>query len=185
MTHMLHRDGIAVFVGLISASATYAGSPGGAVDYSPAAVAAVQAVPTLSEWLLLATGLLLAVVAWRVLRARGASGRLMAHLVLIGGVAASGLAGNDLIQRAVAQASSPQDVPMTNDSGGTVVGNYTSGWIRVTNATRVPQQIKAVRPDVGSRIVSPPRETPECTVGAVLAPAARCNVEFGYDWVEY
>lgn len=149
----------------------------GSVEYAPLP-AEVQNVPTLSEWMLLATGLLLAVVAWRVLRVRGASGRLMAHLVLIGGVAASGLAGHDLIQRAQAAGPDPNyEVNMDQPGGGTVEGWV---WTRLTNTSGVPQQIKKVIPKPDYEIVSPPPESPECTVGRVVAPNAQCNVHFWY-----
>lgn len=128
--------------------------------------------------MLLVTGLLLAVVAWRVLRARGASGRLMAHLVLIGGVAASGLAGHDMIQRAQAAGPDPDyEVNMDQPGGGTVEG---AEWTRLTNTSGVPQQIKKVIPEPDFRIVSPPPEEPECTPGRVVAPNAKCNVHFEY-----
>ncbi len=166
--------GLLSLLAFAAATAAHAGSPGGAVDYEPLP-SAVQGVPTLSEWTLLATGLLLVVVAWRVLRARGVNGRLMAHAVLIGGLAASGLAGHDLIRRAEARGAN--DKSMTVATGGTITGIY---WLRITNATGVPQRIKAIRPDSGSGIIRPVPETPECTVGLVVQPGTKCNLQFGY-----
>ncbi len=78
--------GLKGLVGLfgMAASAAYAGSaPGGVVGYAPGSVA----VPTLSEWTLIGLGLLLMVVAYRVLRTR-ANGRLLANLLVLGGAAA-------------------------------------------------------------------------------------------------
>lgn len=179
MTNLRRGRGLLILLTGMAASVAHAGSVLGAVDYGPLP-AEVQSVPTLSEWMLLATGLLLAVVAWRVLRVRGASGRLMAHLVLIGGVAASGLAGHDLIQRAEAAPLSAVDLVMDKPGGGTVVTWY--WWTRFNNTSGVPQQIKAVRlfDDAWFKIVSPPPELPECKVGLVVAPGAKCSVLFDY-----
>ncbi|HOB65222.1 midcut-by-XrtH protein [Ottowia sp.] len=168
--------GLLSLLAFAAATAAHAGSPGGAVDYEPL-LSAAQGVPTLSEWTLLATGLLLVVVAWRVLRARGVNGRLMAHAVLIGGLAASGLAGHELIRRAEAQFI-PNAVNMTSPTGGTVTGIY---YLKITNATGVPQRIKAIRPDPPrSGVLSPAPDTPECTVGLVVQPGNPCYVRFYY-----
>ncbi|HPR44722.1 MAG TPA: midcut-by-XrtH protein, partial [Ottowia sp.] len=70
----------------LAAGVVQAGVPGGGiVGYAPGSVA----VPTLSEWTLIGLGLLLMVVAYRVLRTR-ANGRLLANLLVLGGAAAAG-----------------------------------------------------------------------------------------------
>ncbi|HPK32350.1 MAG TPA: midcut-by-XrtH protein, partial [Ottowia sp.] len=108
--------GLKGLVGLfgLAASAAYAGSaPGGVVGYAPGSVA----VPTLSEWTLIGLGLLLAALAYRVLRARG-HGRLLANLLVVGGAALVGVGGHSLIGSAKAKMFT--EVEMTAASGGAI-----------------------------------------------------------------
>lgn len=147
------------------------GSVGGAIDYVPL-TANVAAVPSLSEWMLVLMGLLLAVVAFRALRGR-VNGRLLSNLTLVGGSMVAAAAGHGLIQEV--RATPTIDVNMSSASGGTV---ETTGYlIRLTNTSGVPLKIKAIRPNESSRIVSPTTE-PECTENLTVLPGNKCNVQF-------
>lgn len=139
------------------------------VDYGPLSDG-VSAVPTLSEWMLLGTGLLLALVAWRALRSR-VNGRLLSNLVLVGAAAVLSWWGAPLVGKAMA-ASYPT-VSMTSPSGGTVTVKQLS---QITNATGVSQVIRAIRPVYGAIAIPPADATqrPVCSVGLVMAPAGVC-----------
>ncbi len=142
--------------------------PGGAIDYGPLAAA----VPSLSEWSLALMALLLAVVAYRVLRGR-VGGRLMSNLLVAGAAVAAGFSGVGLVREA--EALSAVDVNMSSTSGGTLNGTF---WTRLNNTTGIPLRIIDIRTNRGVIIESPPPDSPECTIGTVVAPGARCNIEF-------
>ncbi len=148
--------------------------PGGAIDYAPLAAA----VPSLGEWSLCLLALLLAVVAYRVLRGRF-GGRLMSNLLIVGAAVAAGFAGDGVVREAQALVEA-DDVNMSSATGGTVNGVY---WTRLTNTSGVPLQITGIHPNDRVSVHSPPPESPEspeCTVGTVVNPSAHCDVEFRY-----
>lgn len=161
---------------LFCGSAARAGSPGGSIDYGPISGANV---PALGEWTLALMGLLLAVVAYRALRGR-VNGRLLSNLILVGGAVAAAASGHDLIREAQAIVEL-NDYDMSSPSGGTVTGY---SWARLTNSSGMPLRIKAIHPNRGSNIQSPPPDdgagSPECTVNSVVAPNAKCTVRFVY-----
>ena len=165
--------GLKGLVGLfgMAASAAYAGSaPGGVVGYAPGSVA----VPTLSEWTLIGLGLLLAALAYRVLRARG-RGRLLANLLVVGGAALVGVGGHSLIGSAKAKMFT--EVEMTAASGGAINVPYVNETIEVLNSTPVAQTITSVAP-VGGATESDPGNTPRCTVGLQVPASSVCYVYF-------
>ncbi len=140
----------------------------GAIVYAPLSSAAP--VPTLGEWSLTLMALLLAVVAYRVLRGR-VNGRLMTPLLLTGGLAAAGLAGHDLV--GLAQAVVPQ-VQFSQAAGGSVgVG---VGETQIINTSGVPQQVTSMSTQPGYSFVTPPG-SPQCQVGTPVAPSGICYVE--------
>ena len=145
-------------------------APGGSIDYAPLAVA----VPTVSAWSLGLVALLLTALAYRVLRGR-VGGRLLAHLVLVGGALVAAFTGDGVVREAAAIAASDQ--AMASATGGTVSGSY---WVRVTNTSGVALQVMAIRPNARVILRSPPPESPECTVGTQVAAGAKCNVWFDY-----
>ncbi len=163
--------GLVGLLGLV-ASSTYAGSaPGGVVGYAPGSVA----VPTLSEWTLIGLGLLLAVLAYRVLRARG-HGRLLANLLVMGGAAAVGVGGHSLVGNANAVA---YQVDMTSATGGALQVTWTNVTYTVSNATAVTQTITSISA-VGGAFESDPMTTPRCTVGLQVSASSVCYVRFTY-----
>lgn len=161
---------------LLIGSASWAGmgTAGGAIDYVPLA-SSVAAVPTLGEWMLVLVALLISVVAFRGLRGR-VNGRLLSNMVLAGGALAATLAGHGLIQEVKADMAIDEQ-NMYSPSGGTVTGTY---WTRLTNTSGVPLKIKAIRPNVESRVVSPPPESPECTVNSIVSPGEKCDILFEF-----
>lgn len=162
---------------LLCSQVAWAGVPGagGSIDYGPIA-SSVAAVPTLGEWMLVLMALLLAVVAYRGLRGR-VNGRLLSNLTLVGGALAAAAAGHGLVQEAKAIVADQEN--MSSPSGGTVVA---SNWTQLTNTAGVPLKIIAIRPNPGSVVNSPPPESPECTVGYVVTPSNKCNIEFMPDF---
>ena len=165
--------GLKGLVGLfgLAASAAYAGSaPGGVVGYAPGSVA----VPTLSEWTLIGLGLLLMVVAYRVLRTR-ANGRLLANLLVLGGAAAAGLGGHSLVGSA--KAISFTQVAMPSASGGAVSVPYVNETIEVVNSTPIAQTITSIAP-TGFALEGDPGFTPRCTVGLQVPASSSCFVRF-------
>jgi hypothetical protein len=150
-----------------SAHAGFVGAPGGVVGYGPD----VAAVPTLSAWVMLALGLLLLVLAYRVLRTR-ANGRLLANLTLVGGAVAAAAGGHALIDSA--QAIAVTDVHLSAAAGGSVAVN--EGVSRLINATSSTQVIRSIAPAEGMFEDDP--ESNRCTVGLPVPPAAFCLVWF-------
>lgn len=160
------------------APSAWAGAPaGGAIGYGPLGAAA--AVPSLGAWSLLLMALLVAAVAYRALRGR-ANGRLMAHLLLAGGLAGMGLAGQDVIGIAKAVAGADHDAEFNQAGGGTVY--VQSGITKITNTSGVPQKVLSMNPsDEGFTFDDPgPDYTPECKVGLVVNPTADCYVSGRY-----
>lgn len=161
--------GFAMMCAMSVAQAGFFVPPSGAIDYGPLATS----VPTLGVWALLLVALLVAVLAYRVLRER-VNGRLLSNVVLVGSAAAAGVAGHDLMQRAEA-GGEINSVNLSSVSGGSVNG---TDLTQAINTSGIPQQIKAIRPAKSVQVISAP--TPQCQVGAVVQPGAQCNVQFVY-----
>ncbi|MEZ5606691.1 MAG: midcut-by-XrtH protein [Burkholderiaceae bacterium] len=144
----------------------------GTIDYEPLSVATV---PTLSQWALVAMGLLLAVLAYRALRGR-IHGRLLTHLLLGGGLAAAGgWAGTGGVPSAQAAPPVEDTVALSQASGGTA--NITVlGVSEVENTSAVALRIKALN-STAQWINPEPGHAPQCVVGMVLQPGGTCYVE--------
>ncbi|GAB2455639.1 hypothetical protein GCM10027082_02760 [Comamonas humi] len=179
--------GAVALAAVCAASAAQAGVAlpvAGAVDYGPPATS----VPGLGMWSLALLGLLLAAIAYRLLRGR-MGGRLLANLLVVGGVAAAGSAGLGVVQRADAIGAADLSLP----GGGSMDLNL--GETKVTNTSGVPQQIRALHANplpqlesapapelkiVPTYVFVTPAGTPQCTVGTALAPSASCYVKLDY-----
>lgn len=144
----------------------------GTLTYAPAATTTTS-TPTLGAWMLLLLALLLAVVAYRVLRSR-INGRQMGLFALAGSLVAGGAASGDLMR--MAQAAIPQ-VFMSSATGGTA--NLGLGIQQVTNTSGVPQQVTALTITVnGDSFVNPGGSfVPQCVVGIVVAPGGSCYLD--------
>ena len=108
---IVNRFTLVPFAVLGMTSPAWAGFSG-TLAYAPAATTTTS-TPMLGTWMLLLLALLLAVVAYRVLRSR-ISGRQMGLFALAGSLVAGGAASGDLIR--VAQAVLPS-LSMTSATG--------------------------------------------------------------------
>ena len=164
--------GLLAATGALSAGVSFAGAPGGGVVvYGPDMLARV---PTLSEWMLLGLGLMLLVLAYRVLRVR-TNGRLLANLTLIGGGALAAAAGHSLFGDARAQPAITE-MPLGSSGGGSVALNVDTLYSLV-NQTGIAQRILSVTP-TSPYSEDDPGIAPRCVVGYLLAPTANCYVRF-------
>lgn len=143
----------------------FAAGEAGFVTYVPGDTAAI---PTLSQWALIALSMLMAAWAYRALRAK-AGGRPLASLLLMGALSlavASGQVGAPV--QAVAYQFS--------QAAGGIVLVVPTGESDITNTSGVAQRITAVT--AGSATVSPAVGIPQCVAGLVVAPGAVCYVKF-------
>jgi hypothetical protein len=167
---IVNRFTLVPFAVLGMTSPAWAGFSG-TLAYAPAATTTTS-TPMLGTWMLLLLALLLAVVAYRVLRSR-ISGRQMGLFALAGSLVAGGAASGDLIR--VAQAVLPS-LSMTSATGGTI--QLGQGIQQIINATAVPQQVTTLTVTVtGGAFTSPGGSyTPQCVVGTMVAPGGSCYV---------
>ena len=166
------RASLVVLPALLGAApAAWAGGPIPAyIDYGPLAP---SSVPTLGQWALFLMALLIGVVAYRALRGR-VNGRLLAHLLLGGGVLAGSVAGGDWLRSAQADAV---EVALSQAAGGSQPLEYVEGDVKVINASPVAQQIKALRIVVEGLRWEAPSSSPRCMAGlTTLQPNGFCYV---------
>ena len=132
----------------------------------------VQAIPTLSQSMLVVLSLVLAMLAYRGLRNRS-TGKALSTLLAFGVLALAGVSGTDLIHDA--QAIS---LGFVSSSGG-VVTVPSTGEFQVQNTSGAAIQISAVTGSVGlgtrDTITS---GTPRCTVGLVVQNGGSCYINF-------
>lgn len=159
-----------------AAPGVFAGSvvaPVGEIVYEP--LAAATAVPTLSEWGLMAMMGLLVLVAYRVLRER-LQGKPLASVVLAGvlglGVVSGGYWGRPALAIAVYNT-----FQLSSASGGSYTFVSPGDEWQGTNTSAVPQRIKSMtRLDTNYSFITP-TGTPECTVGLVVPVGGTCNAK--------
>jgi hypothetical protein len=152
---------------LASASDAFAGMGGGTIVYGPPA----ESIPALSDAMLVVLGMLLAVLAYRVLRTYP-GGRPLASLVALAIAGFSAASGTQVIQEAYAVIN----FQMTQPSGGTVNINAFGGDVPVDNATGRVQQIKSVTP--APYCSTGAASSPACAPGVTVQPESSCNVRF-------
>ena len=154
------------------AGVAQAGAEGGVVTYGPDAAA----VPTLSEWTLVGLGMLLVVLAYRVMRAQG-KGHLMVNLLALGGAAAMGLGGHSLLGRAEAGVVVDAAAFLVEATGGVVQVPLYGSSVRVVNSTPVNQTIRSIAAAPGLS-ESNPSLSPRCTAGLRVPATSACYVRF-------
>ncbi|MDP3497453.1 MAG: midcut-by-XrtH protein, partial [Candidatus Nitrotoga sp.] len=141
----------------------------GNITYGPVVA---QPIPTLSGPMFVVLGLLLAIIAFRALRAHSA-GRPLASITAAGIFALSATSGNQLIQ--YAQAIMPA-LTFDNSTGGTlnvgVVGEH-----QVLNNSGQPQRVISVTATPPA-IDSPTSQQPRCVAGLTVQINATCYVNF-------
>ena len=134
-----------------------------------------SSIPTLSGYMLMVLGVLLAALAYRKLRAY-TGGKPLASLVALGVMAAmSSISGNQIIKSAEAFVN--PTVSLANLAGGIVhFLAPMAGDTPVTNATSVPLRITSITADAGETIAVP-GTLPPCIAGStVLQPGGSCYV---------
>lgn len=158
-----------------AASGVFAGTvvvpPVGEIVYEPLAV--TTAVPTLSEWGLMAMMALLVLLAYRVLRER-LQGKPLASVVLAGvlglGVVSGGYWGRPALAAVIYNT-----FQFSSASGGSYTFLSPGGEWQGTNTTAVPQRIKSMtRLDANYSFITPVG-APECTVGMVVPVGGTCH----------
>ncbi len=156
-------------VGMLGANMAFAGSGIGAITYAPLQVAAV---PTLSGWALAVMGILFAIIAFRVMRAKNVSGRV-ASIISAGIMAVGGMSGGYLIDES--QAVAPAPIPLTVGVGGQV-NIQGIGTREYQNTSGVSQRITEINIIGGYETKPIALPDIECTVGLVLANGASCFI---------
>jgi hypothetical protein len=165
------RVGLATVLAMLAATsnAFAGGGAVGTVVYAPPA----ESIPALSGAMLVVLGLLLSVLAYRVLRTYP-GGRPLASLVALAIAGLSAVSGIRVMQEAYA-APYPT-YPMTQANGGSI-SIYDFGIsVSVTNSTGRTQEIKNVNPANSCLVGS--TSSPVCAPGTIVQANASCNVRF-------
>lgn len=156
---------------MVGASAWAGAAGGGAVTFS---VLDAQAVPLLSDLMVLMLVALVAVLAYRALRT-GAAGRPLASVVAMGIVVAGGMLSGRL--ESVAQAALPL-VGLTSPGGGTVTVNNVGVDVQIQNQLSKQVTIQSVTANAPNTVGNP-ASAPKCLPGTtVLQPSGSCYVFF-------
>ena len=145
-----------LIAGFTAATEVFAGNGGGTITYGPPN----HSIPVLSDIMLVVLGLLLAVIAFRVLRSYP-GGTPLASLVALT-IAGSAMMPNKIIEQAQAIA-----LEMTNAAGGTITGIPDTPNYPIINNSSTVQQVKSVNPYSGF-IATTTTSTPRCTPGLIV-----------------
>ena len=167
--------GLAAMAGMPSAWAGFAN--GAVIVYAPAAASGAvgtASIPTLSEWGMIATAVLVAVMAYRSLRGR-LGGKTVASVLLAGVITMAGSQQPGLIRTARAV---PVQTELSNPAGGMADVQFLTGAdVPVVNTSGVAQRIVSVTPQPPYPITQP-AGSPRCVANLQLAPNATCYVRF-------
>ena len=151
---------------MLAASHAMAALVGGTISYTPF----VQAIPTLSQSMLVVLSLVLAMLAYRGLRNRS-RGKTLSMLLAFGVLALAEVSGTDLIQDAQAIL-----LGFISSSGG-VISIPSSGELQIQNTSGVAIQIAAATLTAGYTDFAT-AGTPHCAVGLVVENGNSCYVNF-------
>jgi len=158
----------------ISAAVFLASNNAVAQEAGTVAYAAIVAVPTLSDYMLVAFGLLLAIAAFRALRSVHSPQPLA--LLVAAGIAGSALVfGIHLV--AMAQVPPLEVAYMTNPNGDILVINPLSE-VMVQNTSGVTLRIVDVSPNPPLSVISVPTNIPQCEPGLMVSALQSCYVFF-------
>lgn len=164
---------LAATAALVGSPLAMAGIPPVSIVYSPnIAGVGTQAVPSLSEWGLIALCMLVLAIAYRMMRA-GAGARPVATVLLAGALGAGAISDQDLVGKVVAAIPA---VNLAQSDGGTAYASYSNVDTRVENTSGVPQQIKSIQVNFQGYWLGTPTQTPQCVVGTVVTAGASCYV---------
>lgn len=164
---------IVALLGLFCADAATAGAGVGTLTYAPLPS---TSVPTLSGWMLAVMAMLVAVIAFRVMRAKNVGGRT-ASVVSAGILALAASTGNQLVSES--KAALAFFVSLSVSSGGQV--QLAPGENEYRNTSGVTQRITGIAPMVGWHTASPPLNQPECTLQLTILNGASCYINIVAD----
>lgn len=157
-----------LIAGFTAATDVFAGpAGGGTITYGPPN----HSIPVLSDIMLVVLGLLLAVIAFRVLRSYP-GGTPLASLVALT-IAGSAMIPDKIIEQAQAIA-----LGMTNAAGGTTLYIPAGTEFNINNTSGVEQQVKSLNPDIGCTPVPLTLGSPQCAQGLIVPNAGQCFIEF-------
>ena len=157
-----------LIAGFTAATEVFAGNGGGTITYGPPN----HSIPVLSDIMLVVLGLLLAVIAFRVLRSYP-GGTPLASLVALT-IAGSAMMPDKIIEQAQAIQLS---VIMNLAGGGTTVRIQAGADIPIANLSGAAQQVKSVNPE-NECDAATTTFTPECTQGLIVPNNQSCYVHF-------
>ncbi len=156
-----------LIAGFTAATEVFAGNGGGTITYGPPN----HSIPVLSDIMLVVLGLLLAVIAFRVLRSYP-GGTPLASLVALT-IAGSAMMPDKIIEQAQAVFQG-----MTNAAGGTIAGIPAGTEIPIVNTSGATQQVKSVNPNNGCTAIPTEVNNPQCTQGLIRQNNESCYVHF-------
>ena len=151
----------------LAAAQTMVAAQTAVVTYGPVGA---TAVPTLSEWGMLAMALVLGVAAVYALRKQAHSKAVMS-LALGAGALLTAALGGQVVQQARAV---PVGAQLSNPAGGSISISMGSGLVLVQNSSQVPLRIISVTPE---EVQNAPQTT--CDPGLIVTPGATCEVDTG------
>jgi hypothetical protein len=161
-------------------------APGPAVTIVYAPVAAVDAIPSLTEWGVILLTLMILVIAYRHLRAKG-RGNPVASILFVTASLIGIISNQDVIVRSayasVLAFSSPSggstvvtSFPTDNGIIPTVGQSFSSG--EIPNTSGVTQKITSITGSSGSCFGSIDTTNSTCTVNNTYASGATCHVAY-------
>ncbi len=158
-----------LIAGFTAATDVFAGTvgSGGTITYGPPN----HSIPVLSDIMLVVLGLLLAVIAFRVLRSYP-GGTPLASLIALT-IAGSAMMPDKIIELAQATQSYVMDLA----GGGTTVRIPAGTEISIPNSSGAAQQVKSVNPE-NECVAATTTSTPECTQGLIVPNTQSCYVHF-------
>ena len=143
---------------------------GGTITYGPPN----HSIPVLSDIMLVVLGLMLAVIAFRVLRTYP-GGTPLASLVALT-IAGATMMPDKIIEQAQATISF---LELTSPAGGTTVHISPGFDIPIKNTSGATQQVKSVNPNDGcTAIPTTEVNNPQCTQGLIRQNNEFCYVHF-------
>lgn len=168
------RIGLAAALALLAPlDAFAANSGGGTIVYGPPA----ESIPTLSGAMMIVLGLLLAVLAFRVLR-NHPGGQPLASIVALSIAGFAGVSGVNVIQKAEAGVITTFEMDQAN--GSSLIIGIQGTDVSVNNTSGRIQQIKSLTPDafcsLGTVIGSP-----ACAPGLIVPNNSACIVRWDCD----
>lgn len=158
--------------GFFLANTAFAQVPGGVVVWG---ALATQSVPTLSSNVLLGLGLLLSIIAYRILRSKGQNLAMLAAA----SIAVASVASHSVIIEQARAIFAPNVSYAMGSNGGSQAVPPGSGFVaEFTNSTGSPITILSVTPSSGCSQTPVNINVPDCSPNLVVPNNSSCNVSF-------